>query len=217
MNETPRPIEDQGPLDDFMNRLRQEGHTPYLIPGGASEHPLGCMGYLNCALELAVQARTAGITLDYLVHCTGSSSTQAGLVAGFAALGMDTRVIGISDDDEIEIKKARIRELANESLRVLGLTVRVADRDVEVHAAIESPYGRPNEEIIRAIELLARTEGLIADPVYEGRALQGLKSLVAAGRFEADASVVLMHLGGSPAVHAYAEHFGPVRLRPFDG
>ena len=86
IDETERPIEDQGPLKEFMAHLSAQGHKPYLIPGGASEHPLGSMGYLNCALELAVQMEQLGIAFDYLVHTTGSSSTQAGLLAGFKAI-----------------------------------------------------------------------------------------------------------------------------------
>ena len=216
IEETERPIEDQGPLGEFIAHLEEQDHTPYLIPGGASEHRLGSMGYINCAAELAIQTSEIGLEFDYLVHCTGSSSTQAGLLAGFAALGIKTCVIGISDDHEIEIKKTRIRQLANNALQELGLAVRVMDQDVEVISAVSNTYGVPNEEIINGIQLLARTEGLIADPVYEGRAIQGLLNLSAEGRFEKNAKVLLMHLGGSPAIHAYAEQFGSVQLHPFN-
>ena len=213
IDETERPIEDQGPLEEFMDHLRSQGHTPYLIPGGASEHRLGSMGYINCAAEIAIQTIEFGLEFDYLVHCTGSSSTQAGLLAGFTVLGIKTRVIGISDDHEIEIKKARVRDLANSALQELGLSVRVMDQDVEVMSATDNTYGVPDEGIINGIRLLARTEGLIADPVYEGRAIRGLLNLAAEGRFEKDARILLMHLGGSPAIHAYATQFEPVRLQ----
>ena len=212
IDETERPIEDQGPLEEFMVRLEEQGHAPYLIPGGASEHPLGCMGYINCAAEIAVQISETGLEFDYLVHCTGSSSTQAGLLAGFAALGIKTRIIGISDDYEIEIKKTRVRQLANNALQELGLNARVAEQDVEVISAINNTYGVPDEGIISGIQLLARTEGLIADPVYEGRAIRGLLDLAAEERFEQNANILLMHLGGSPAIHAYAEQFESVKF-----
>jgi len=216
VDETERPIEDQGPLEELIDLLRSQGHTPYLIPGGASEHRLGSMGYINCAAEIAIQTAESGIEFDYLVHCTGSSSTQAGLLAGFAALGMKTRVIGVSDDHEIEIKKERVRQLANDALEELGLTVRVMNQDVEVISAIDNTYGVPDKEVMDGIKLLARTEGLISDPVYEGRAIRGLLKLVDEGRFANDAKILLMHLGGSPAVHAYAEQFEPVQLHPLD-
>ena len=101
VDETPRPIEDQGPLKQFCDYLTSLGHRPYLIPGGASEHRLGSLGYMNCAAEILKQSKETDIRFDYLVHCTGSSSTQAGLLAGFAALGENICVVGIADDDEI--------------------------------------------------------------------------------------------------------------------
>ena len=173
VDETERPIEDKGPLDDFVVRLREQGHKPYLIPGGASLHPLGSLGYINCAAELTQQAKRGG-QFDYLVHCTGSSSTQAGLLAGFAALGAATRVIGIADDGEIDIKKARVLTLANEALELLGLDARVAEDAVEVLASSDNAYGVPDQGIIDATRLMARSEGLIADPVYEARAVRGV-------------------------------------------
>ena len=216
IDETERPIEDQGPLENFIAHLEGQGHRPYLIPGGASEHPLGCMGYINCAAELAAQFSATGIEFDYLVHCTGSSSTQAGLLAGFAALGIRTRVVGVSDDQEVDIKKARVRRLANAALQQLGVAAGVDDQDVEIITASDNAYGIPDEDIISGIQLLARTEGLIADPVYEGRAIRGLLDLAAAGRFEKGANVLLMHLGGSPAIHAYAGQFESVQLHPLN-
>lgn len=216
IEETDRPIEDQGPLEEFMIHLKDQGHTPYLIPGGGSEHRLGSMGYILCAVEIAAQASDRGLEFDYILHCTGSSSTQAGLLAGFAALGIRTHVIGVSDDHEVEIKKNRVRQLANDALQELGLTVRVADQDVEVISSNSNAYGLPDKEIIDGILLLARTEGLIADPVYEGRAIRGLLNLVEGGRFEKDAKVLLMHLGGTHAIHAYAGHFDAVHLQEFN-
>ena len=216
IEETERPIEDQGPLDKFVDVLKEQGHKPYLIPGGASEHRLGSFGYVNCAAEIAAQARDRGMHFDYLVHCTGSSSTQAGLLAGFAALGVNTRVVGVADDGETEIKNDRVQRLANDALRDLGLDVRVPARDVEVVASSRNAYGEPDSAIVDCIRQLARTEGLIADPVYEGRAILGLLRLAEEGRFEENAKILLMHLGGSPAIHAYADHFGSIQLRPFD-
>lgn len=216
IDETERPIEDQGPLEDFMTHLRAQGHQPYLIPGGASEHQFGSMGYINCAIELARQMNHTGITFDALVHTTGSSSTQAGLLAGFAALGIETRVIGVADDDETEIKTRRVRDLANDALQTLGMEARVAEADVEVISSNSRPYGEADEDIKDGIRLMATNEGLIADPVYEGRAIRGLLNLSQEGRFKPDAKILLMHLGGTPAIHAYAGQFGAVELKPFN-
>ena len=210
-----RHIEDKTPLASLVEHLRQQGRRPYPIPGGASDHPLGSMGYVACAAEITMQSRDLGLHFDYVVHCTGSSSTQAGLVAGFAALGTDTRVIGVSDDNEVEIKKARVLRLANETLEKLNLKERVCPEDIEIISATTDPYGVASEDVYEGIQLLARNEGLMADPVYEGKAVRGLLNLVEEGRFESDSRILLMHLGGNPAVHAYASQFPPIELTRF--
>lgn len=214
LDETPRPIEDQSPLVDFVERLRADGHRPYLIPGGASEHPLGSLGYMDCAVEIVQQRDREGLRFDHVVHCTGSSSTQAGLLAGFAHLGERISVIGIADDDETDIKRGRVLDLANEALVGFGSSARVADEDVEITAADQSEYGKAEARTFDLIRLLARTEGIVADPVYEGKALRGLNQLIRDGRFDADATVLLMHLGGTPALHAYGDQFGAPEFRP---
>jgi 1-aminocyclopropane-1-carboxylate deaminase len=203
-DETARHIDDQGQLTMLAERLREDGRRPYLIPGGGSDHRLGGFGYLVCAAEIAAQAKALDIGFDYVVHCTGSSGTQAGLVAGFAALGAATRVIGVADDDETEKKRERILRLANATLGELGLSLTVAENDVNVIAADPNPYGIAEAETIDALRLFARLEGLIADPVYEGKAVRGLIALAARGEVGREDRVLLMHLGGTPAVHAYA-------------
>ena len=205
VDEVRRHIDDPGELDTLTDQLREQGRRPYLIPGGASDHPLGGYGYAACAAEIVAQAETLGIAFDYVVHCTGSSGTQAGLLAGFAALGATTRVIGIADDDESQNKQTRIRRLADATLEQLGYTARVNASDVEVMVADPHPYGVATEGTIEAIRLLARTEGIIADPVYEGKAVRGLLHLISTGRLHRDHRVLLMHLGGTPAVHAWAD------------
>ncbi len=214
LDETERPIEDQSPLQAFIEKLQKDGHKPYLIPGGASEHRLGSLGYMACAAELVQQSLERDIHFDYVVHCTGSSSTQAGLVAGFAFLEQNTTVIGIADDNEVAIKRDRVFELANRALAELDSPARVRRADIEIIAADQSGYGIAEPETLDVIRLLARSEGLVADPVYEGKALRGLQQLAAEGRFTANSRVLLMHLGGSPAVHAYANQFGTPRLLP---
>lgn len=212
VDDTPRPIEDQGPLEEFCNYLKNKGHKPYLIPGGASEHPLGSLGYLACAAEITKQCRENGKKFDYIVHCTGSSSTQAGLLAGFTALGENIRVIGVADDYETEIKKKRVLQLANEVLKLIGSTARIMEDDVEIVASDDNVYGVSDEKTFEGIKMLARREGIICDPVYEGKAIRGLRELSKKGRFEKGSKILLMHLGGSPAVHAYANQFDEVKL-----
>jgi 1-aminocyclopropane-1-carboxylate deaminase len=215
LDETERPIEDQGPLVEFCEYLRSCGHLPYLIPAGASEHRLGSFGYMNCAAEINKQSMPLEVQFDYIVHCTGSSSTQAGLLAGFAAMGETIRVIGVADDEETDIKSERVLLLANDALAEIGASERLSPADVEIISADASPYGEAETETFDAISLLAQTEGLVADPVYEGKALRGLLKLAGEGRFEAGSRVLLMHLGGTPAVHAYSSQFDTPVFSPF--
>ena len=207
-----RPIEDKGPLDQLADYLRGRGQRPYVIPGGASDHRLGSFGYAACAAEIVAQSASLGIGFDFVVHTTGSSSTQAGLLAGFAALHEQVRVIGIPDDEETSIKRARVLRLANAALAELGCAERIASSQVEIVVGDASPYGVADGRTMDAIRLFARTEGLIADPVYEGKAIRGLLELAKGERFPKGSRVLLLHLGGTPAVHAYANRFGPIDL-----
>jgi 1-aminocyclopropane-1-carboxylate deaminase len=211
IDDTPRQIGDAGVLQKLADYLETAGKRPYIIPGGGSDHPLGGLGYAAAAAELLTQTAAQQIRFDVIVHCTGSSGTQAGLLAGLATLGSTTRVIGISDDDETELKKARVLRLANATLTVLGLRGAVQPADVEILVADPSPYGVADDATIEAIRLLARTEGLIADPVYEGKAVRGLLRLIAEGRLRPGHRVLLLHMGGTPAIHGYADQ---LRSRP---
>ena len=159
---------------------------------------------------------TAGVTFQYVVHTTGSSSTQAGLVAGFKALGVTAHVVGIADDAETAIKRNRVLDLANDALSRLGLSASVEPEDVEVTASNAAEYGYADDAIKEGIYLMATKEGLIADPVYEGRAIRGLLDQNGSGRFEKGSRILLIHLGGAPAVHAYAEQFDKVQMKSFN-
>lgn len=215
VDDTPRPIEDQGPLEEFCEYLRGLGHRPYLIPGGASEHRLGSLGYMNCAAEIVSQSQAADVYFDYIVHCTGSSSTQSGLLAGFAALGETINIVGIADDHETAIKKQRVHQLANAALTELDIAAQVETDEVVVMAVDQNEYGKADEETRDAIRLLAETEGIIADPVYEAKAVRGLMNIAKEGYFRSGSKILLMHLGGTPAIHAYANQFGTPDLKPF--
>jgi 1-aminocyclopropane-1-carboxylate deaminase len=214
VDDTERPVGESGRLAELCDRLRADGRRPYDFPSGGSEHPLGGLGYFACALEIEAQMQTLGLRFDYVVHTTGSSSTQAGLLAGFAALGSATRVIGVSDDGERDLKTERVLRLANETLAELGLADRVSFPDVEIVIADAAPYGVATPPLVEAMRIFARAEGLLADPVYEGRAVRGLIDLAGDGRFERDDRVLLLHLGGNPAVHGYGDQLRERELVP---
>ena len=118
----------------------------------------------------------------------------------------------LSDDEEIVIKRARVLKLANDVLRLIDIPGKVEADDVEIISADKSHYGERDDKTMDAIRLFAQKEALIADPVYEGKAIRGLLELHEQGRFEKGSKILLMHLGGSPAIHAYANQFDPVQL-----
>jgi 1-aminocyclopropane-1-carboxylate deaminase len=207
-----RAVGDDGHLAELADHLRGEGRRPYVIPGGASEHRLGSFGYIGCAAEIVAQAQGLGVDFDYVLHCTGSSSTQSGLIAGLAALGARPRVIGVADDAETGEKSERVLRLARDALAELELAAAVATADVEVMSSDPSPYGVAAPGTIDAILRLARTEGIAADPVYEGKALAGLIELVDRGVLTREHRVLLLHLGGTPAIHAYADQLRQGKL-----
>ncbi len=217
VDDTPRAIEGATSLDALVDHLRACGRRPYLVPPGASEHRLGSFGYAACAAEIVAQSQALDLRFDFVVHTTGSSSTQSGLLVGFTALKQQVRVVGVPDDAETAIKRQRVLQLANAALNELGFSDRLDLSAVEIVAGDTSPYGAADDRTIAAIRLLAQTEGLLADPVYEGKAVRGLLDLAARGRFPAGSRILLLHLGGSHAVHAYANRFGALPFKSFPG
>ena len=187
--------------------LRQAGKTPYIIPGGGS-NPIGALGYVNCARELTEQAAHAGLKIDALVHATGSSGTQAGLVAGLAALQSDIHLLGIGVRAPREKQESMVHDLARRTAEFMGAGTQI-DRDaVRANCDYVGPgYGLPTEGMIDALKLLARLEGLLFDPVYSGKGLDGLMDLIRSGYFDGMDNVVFLHTGGSAALFGYPETF----------
>ncbi|MEV7978016.1 1-aminocyclopropane-1-carboxylate deaminase [Streptomyces sp. NPDC086519] len=192
-----------------LREVEESGGKPYAIPAGASDHPLGGLGFAGWAYEVAEQERQSGVFFDTVVVCSVTGSTQAGMVAGFAALeeagGRGRRVIGIdasAKPAETREQVARIARRTGELIGVKGeLTVELDDR---YHAGT---YGVPDETTLAAMRLAARTEGMVTDPVYEGKSMAGMIDLVERGEIGADSTVLYAHLGGQPALNAYSALF----------
>ena len=187
--------------------LQSQGRNPYVIPSGGS-NPTGALGYVACAMELEEQAKARGEKIDCVIHATGSGGTQAGLMAGFHALGSKTQVLGIDITAEASELAAKVRSIARETAARLELPKpppRGALQIVEGHAG--KAYGIPTEQMRDAVRLAARLEGLILDPVYTGKAMAGLIDLVRQGRFAADKTIVFLHTGGMPGLFAYTSYF----------
>jgi 1-aminocyclopropane-1-carboxylate deaminase len=198
--------------EEALREVEEAGGTPYGIPAGASEHPLGGLGFANWAHEVAEQERELGVFFDTIVVCTVTGSTHAGMVAGFAALedagGRPRRVLGIDASATVEKTRAQVDRIARHTASLIGLERDLRDDEVTVlEGWAGDRYGIPVESTVEAILLSGRLEGMILDPVYEGKSMAGLVDLVASGEIPRDSTVLYAHLGGQPALNAYAGIF----------
>ena len=199
-----------GAMEDVAEELRNKGETPYVIPGGAST-PIGALGYVDCARELLVQAQEMDLTIDHVVHATGSAGTQAGLIAGFNVSKSNIPVLGIGVNAPKDIQEERVYKVARETANIIGGAGSVARDDVVANCDyIGDGYGVSTQGMIDAVLLLARLEGLLFDPVYSGKGLAGFIDLVQKGTFSHAKSVVFVHTGGSAALFAYRSLFGDI-------
>lgn len=192
-------------LERVADAVLQRGGKPFIMPIGGST-ATGALGYVGCAQEIARQAAELDLRFDAIVHCTGSGATQAGLLVGLSDLAVPCRVIGVSSGDPRASIEDRVYELCGETAEKLGSGAVVARDQVEVLDDYVGPgYGLPTEGMREAVDLCARLEGLLVDPVYTGKAMAGLIDLVRKGRFSASETVVFIHTGGTPALFAYED------------
>ncbi|MDR3454353.1 MAG: 1-aminocyclopropane-1-carboxylate deaminase [Rhodoferax sp.] len=191
--------------EQAMEDVRKAGGKPFPIPAGCSEHPLGGLGFVGFAEEVRAQEAELGFKFDYVVVCSVTGSTQAGMVVGFAADGRADRVIGIDASAKPEQTQAQILRIAQNTARLVELGRDITANDVVLDTRYGGPeYGLPNEGTLEAIRLCARQEGMLTDPVYEGKSMHGMIDLVRQGFFPEGARVLYAHLGGVPALNAYS-------------
>jgi L-cysteate sulfo-lyase len=189
----------------LANQLIQDGKTPYIIPTGGSDC-VGALGYVNCARELAEQAADFGLEIDALVHATDSAGTQAGLLVGLAAIQSDIHLLGIGVRAAQDQQEQLVFNLAHRTAQHLGTGVKIARKDVHVNCGyVGAGYGLPSDGMVRSIKLLAQTEGLLFDPVYSGKGLDVLITLVKQGYFAGMNNVIFLHTGGTAALFGYPE------------
>ncbi len=192
-------------MSDLAESLRRDGRTPYTIPAGGS-NAVGALGYVGCIDELLAQIRAESLAIDALLVASGSGGTQAGLVVGRTAFAADFAIIGISDGEPSAELESTVRSVANATGRLLDVTPQW-DRVEILDQYIGPGYGLPSDAMLEAVTLVARTEGLLLDPVYTGKAMAGLIDLIRGGRFGKDHTVVFLHTGGSAALSAYPDLF----------
>ena len=198
--------------ENALAEVEEAGGKPYPIPAGASEHKFGGLGFANWAYEVAEQERELGVFFDTIVVCTVTGSTHAGMIAGFAALeaagGRPRKVIGIDASATPEKTHAQVKRIANITAEHIGLGREITDAEVDIRSGWAGPaYGIPEESTVEAIRTTAQLEGVILDPVYEGKSMAGLLDLVGNGAIERDSTVLYAHLGGQLALNAYSSIF----------
>jgi L-cysteate sulfo-lyase len=189
-------------LAEVAAEVSERGGRPYVIPGGGS-NIIGALGYVECALEIVAQANEIGLDIDRIVTATGSAGTHAGLVAGLAVMGADIPVLGIGVRAPKPQQEANVFKLAQETADLLGHKDRVTREMVVADCDyVGAGYGLIDAGVIDALKLAARTDGILLDPVYTGKAMKGLIALSRQGAFEGE-TVVFLHTGGAQGLFGY--------------
>ncbi len=192
-------------MQDVADELSAKGETPYIIPGGGS-NPIGALGYVDCALELIVQANEMNLVIDHVVHATGSAGTQAGLVVGLKAMHSGIPLLGIGVNAAKNDQEEKVYKLACTTADLIGAAGLVERDDIVANCDyVGDGYGVPTKSMNDAVLLLARLEGLLFDPVYSGKGLAGMIDLIGTGEFKDAENIVFIHTGGSAGLFAYRD------------
>jgi 1-aminocyclopropane-1-carboxylate deaminase len=191
-----------------LEDVRRRGGTPYGIPAGASDHRLGGLGFANWAYEVQQQERELGVFFDTIIVCSVTGSTHAGMIAGFAGQDRPRRVIGIDASAKIDETRDQVERIARNTAELIELGRELKDDEITVlEGWAGDHYGIPVQSTLDAIRLAGSLEGMIIDPVYEGKSMAGLIDLVRQGEIDKDSNVLYAHLGGQPALSAYSALF----------
>mgnify|MGYP001815751356 FL=1 len=192
-------------MDEIAGEVRANGGTPYIIPGGAS-NPVGALGYVGCAEELLQQCEAQDVVFDHVVLASGSAGTHAGMAVGLRASGSDLPILGIGVNVPRDEQEARVYDLAIATADYIDRPGCVSRQDIVADCNYVGPgYGEPTAGMNEAVLMLARTEGLLFDPVYSGKALAGMIDYVREGRFTPGQKIVFLHTGGVAGLFAYAD------------
>jgi D-cysteine desulfhydrase len=193
-------------MEAVADELAAAGRKGYVIPGGGS-NPLGALGYVACAQEILAQTFDLGLDIETILCASGSAGTQAGLVTGVQGCNLNVPVLGINVSRTQQAQEALVYELVQATAEHLGLSAAIPRETVVCFGDYVGPgYSLPTPGMAEAVQLLARTEGILLDPVYTGKAMAGLIDLVRKGYFERDSNILFVHTGGSPALYVYEEY-----------
>ena len=194
-----------GELEKLATKLNAEGRKPYIVPGGGS-NPIGSTGYVACAEEIMAQLFDKGINIDHMVIPSGSAGTHAGIITGLVGVNANIPVIGVSVNRNKELQTNAVWNLAKATAERVGVAAEITKDMIQVTDEYVGPgYSVPSDEMVEAVQLLARTEGILLDPVYTGKVMAGLIGMVRKGKFKKEDNILFLHTGGSPALYAYEE------------
>ena len=194
--------------EQALAEISAAGGKPYAIPAGASDHPLGGLGFASWAREVEAQEDDLGVFFDTVIVCSVTGSTQAGMIAGFADRARERRVIGIDASAKPAETRTQIARIARFTTEAIGVGRDLHDDEIELDDRYHAgTYGIPDTATLDAMRLAARLEGMITDPVYEGKSMAGIIDLVGRGEIAPSSTVLYAHLGGQPALDAYAALF----------
>ena len=194
--------------ENALEEIRSGGGVPYAIPAGASDHRLGGLGFANWAYEVERQEAELGVFFDTIVVCSVTGSTQAGMIAGFAGQERPRTVLGIDASAKLDETRAQVAKIARNTAELIGLGRDLREDEITVLEGWAGDYyGIPVASTLDAIRLTGRLEGVIIDPVYEGKSMAALIDLVRDGRIAPESNVLYAHLGGQPALNAYSALF----------
>jgi len=195
-------------MEELAQKLRNDGKNPYIIPGGGSNE-IGALGYVNAAIELTTQANDRSLRIDHLVHATGSSGTQAGLVLGMEGMRTGIPVYGVGVRAPKQKQEEMVYSLAQRTAEYIGLSPDVVAREKVIANSdyVGDGYGLPTNAMVEAVKMLAQCEGILLDPVYSGKGFSGLIDLIRKGHFKKGENVVFLHTGGSISLFGYPNVF----------
>ncbi len=194
-------------MQKAADEVAAEGRKAYIIPGGGS-NPIGATGYVACAEEILAQLFDLGLNIDRVVCASGSTGTHAGLVTGFYGNNANIPIIGINVSRTKEEQEPLVYDLIQKTAAHVGIEAEIPREAVVCFGDyVGAGYSLPTPLMVEAVKLLARSEGILLDPVYTGKTMAGLVDLVRKGYFKSDENILFIHTGGSPALYAYLDVF----------
>lgn len=193
-------------MEAMAEEASAEGRKPYIIDG-SNASALSALGYVACAQEITSQLFDKGICIDHIVCPSGSGGTHGGLLTGIMGVNSRIQTYGVNVRRSKALQEEKVRRVVKETAQFLGLKSDIPEEAVYCLDEYFKPgYSLPNPEMVEAVKLMARTEGILVDPVYTGKAAAGLIGMVRKGYFKKNEKVLFIHTGGSPALYYYRDY-----------